>query len=88
MITIERDGKYQISYTTSAGESSAFRCLPEAADLFEVSADLLAVAKEYTADGECYCLNPEESLGRNPCPHCRMLALISRAEGKKCNDQK
>lgn len=25
---------------------------------------------------ECYCLNPEESLGRNPCSWCRTEALL------------
>lgn len=34
-------------------------------------------------DGECYCLNPEENLGRNPCAWCKVEAALAKSEEKK-----
>ena len=31
---------------------------------------------EEHSEGECYCLNPEEALGRNPCAWCRTEMLL------------
>jgi hypothetical protein len=42
--------------------------------------ELLGALKAVSDDMECYCLNPEESLGRNPCGHCKAKAAIKNAE--------
>jgi hypothetical protein len=43
---------------------------------------LLEAAKEFMIDSECYCLDAQESLGRNPCAYCRMKVVIAQVEGK------
>ncbi|HEY9657557.1 MAG TPA: hypothetical protein V6C65_03770 [Allocoleopsis sp.] len=53
MMHVEHDGKFTIGYVTSDGESSYFRCLPEAARLFAASPKLLKACKaiEKAMDG-------------------------------------
>lgn len=46
--------------------------------LLTASYELASTLNEFVLDGECYCLNPEESNGRNPCPHCRAKELLER----------
>lgn len=32
-------------------------------------------------DGECYCMNTDESLGRNPCAWCKVEAIYKAKKG-------
>ena len=43
-VVTERDSKFQVSYTVGE-ETSAFRCVPAAADLFCAAPDLLAACE-------------------------------------------
>ncbi len=36
--------------------------------------------KSFMADSECYCLNPEELLGRGPCAFCECEKAIAADE--------
>ena len=44
---------------------------------------VVEAAKELHKDNECYCLNPEESLGRNPCPYCELTEALEAVKEVK-----
>lgn len=44
--------------------------------LLALAPELAGTLAEFVQDSECYCLNPEESRGRNPCPYCKAKALL------------
>lgn len=52
------------------------------ARIAELERALKSVAA-YVKDGECYCLNGEENLGRNPCGWCVAEREIKSVLGEK-----
>lgn len=67
-----------------------FRSYTEASDAYaRANAYKLqgALLKEHQ-EGECYCLNPEESLGRNPCGWCKTEAILNKASLAKSQEGK
>lgn len=48
-----------------------------------VNADMLAALRALVEDGECYCTDPAERVGRGFCGHCMAKDAIAKAEGKE-----
>lgn len=44
--------------------------------LLALAPELAYTLADFVRDSECYCLNAEESLGRNPCPYCKAKGLL------------
>lgn len=60
-------------------DQELIKLLEEERDALRSEAERLSVLlKEVVEDGECYCLNHEESLGRNPCTWCKANAISGR----------
>lgn len=71
---------------TNLEASRMFELLSESAKLRARIAELERVLKsvaEYINDGECYCLDDEEDMGRNPCWWCVANRKIKSVLGKE-----
>lgn len=48
-----------------------------------INDEALDVINGLLVDSECYCLNPDESLGRNPCAFCAAKAFLEKVRAGK-----
>jgi len=77
----------QIIVRMNSKEEDDERCLERLAVLV-AAPEAIALLQAMIDESECYCMEPQEALGRNPCAFCKARELLARLKnpGKQpCN---
>lgn len=76
------DNGYAAGFKAGLDEEIATRETKLLARIAELERVLKSVAA-YVEEGECYCFNAEEDLGRNPCDFCVASREIKTVMGRE-----